>query len=181
MNDSNWLAQQPWPAASLADPKRTLPAILMAPRPMQQMHVPQPAPDVLPLPPTPHPGLPGQGPNRPDNPPPAPPPEMPPGMPPGVAPGVPPEVPPYPMPPEIIDPVLPGENSPIRDPLGSHPSLYQGRLWSAGRSSSPADDGGDLGGRRPSIPVPQKPAPDRHCGWHADRNNTRRTPELCGT
>jgi len=185
MHDSNWLAQQPWPADSLADQERKLSALLMAPRPTRRMHVPQPASDVVPLPPTAHAGVPGQSPDRPDDPPPVPPPEMLPEMltevPPKVPPGMPLKVPPDPMPQEIIDPVLPAENSPVRDPLGSQPSLPPGRLWSSGRAKSPAEHGGDLGGRRPVGPAPQKPAPDRHCGWQADRTNTRRIPELCGT
>ena len=61
-----------------------------------EVDVPQPAPDIVPLPPTPHPGLPGQTPDTP--------------------PLIPPEMPPFPVQPEIIEPTLPGEHSPIRDP-----------------------------------------------------------------
>ena len=61
-----------------------------------EVEVPRPPPDVVPLPPTPHPGLPGQTPD--------------------TQPRIPQEVPPVPEHPEIIEPALPGEHSPIRDP-----------------------------------------------------------------
>jgi len=57
----------------------------------QSMHVPQPVPDVVPSTPPLH--GPGETPG-------APPPEMPPNS----------------VPPEIIEPALPGEHSPVRDP-----------------------------------------------------------------
>ena len=112
MNHSNTLTRHPHPAPKAANFQRALSApLLQSPR-TQHLHMPQPMPDVVPLPPTPHPGLPGPGP---DGPSPTPPPEMPPGMPP--------EVPPNPAPPEINDPVLPGEHSPVRDPVPSAPGL----------------------------------------------------------
>ena len=82
------------------------------PPPYADVHLPLPLPLPATLTLTPHPGLLGLGP---DGPSPAPQPEMPPG--------IPPEVPPNPAPPEITDPVLPGEHSPVRDPLPSAPDL----------------------------------------------------------
>jgi len=110
MNHSNFPTQLPGPQANWMSFRPRLPALLMRSRRSQHLHVPQSVPDVVPLPPTHHPGLPGQGP---DGPSPPPPPEMPPGMPP--------EVPPDQTPPEINDPVLPGEHSPIHDPVASDP------------------------------------------------------------
>jgi len=45
------------------------------------------------------------------------PPEMPPDMPPEMPPGMPADMPPGTAPPEIIDPALPDEHSPVGDPL----------------------------------------------------------------
>ncbi|MCY7314246.1 MAG: hypothetical protein LH480_01065 [Rubrivivax sp.] len=59
-------------------------------RALQAVDVPQPAPDVVPLPPTPHP-----------NPPP----------------GTPTEIPPLEQPPEIIEPPDPGQHVPVQDPM----------------------------------------------------------------
>ena len=74
--------------------------------------VPQPAPDVVPLPPTPHPGLPAQTPDTPTS--------------------IPPEMPPAPTNPEIIEPVLPGEHSPVGDPdaPGEQRPLWSMPGWS---------------------------------------------------
>jgi hypothetical protein len=81
------------------------------------MHVPQPSPDVVPLPPSPHP------------------------------------VPPPPqVPPEIIDPVPPGGNEPVRDPVEPGPQapplqrLPQDFAWLAG--PGPPWPGAGLAGAR---------------------------------
>lgn len=76
--------------------RQSPPALSDRPRQAGEVDVPQPAPDVVPLPPTRHPGVPGQTPDRP--------------------PAIPPEMPPGPAGPDIIEPTLPGEHSPVRDP-----------------------------------------------------------------
>jgi len=73
------------------------------PRVWLAVDVPPPSPDVVPLPPSPHPVP------------------------------LPPAIPEFPeVPPEIIDPVLPGQIEPIREPIVPITSLM--RCWRGGRT-----------------------------------------------
>lgn len=65
--------------------------------PLRAVDVPPPAPDIVPTPPTPHP----------------------------MPPGAPPEIPPLERPPEVIDPPLPGEHSPVSDPILPGDTLFR--------------------------------------------------------
>ncbi len=86
------------PSATARGQMQAFPAV---PRQGQSLHVPQPVPDVVPVPS--HPDLPGETPESP-----------------------PPEMPPNAIPPEIIEPELPGEHSPVRDPIvpGGQPKRW---------------------------------------------------------